>query len=567
MENYYRLLFALVFFTSTIKSYYVDTLDHIIDENKTVLLGKNFSFQDSFLERLYDGSSYESLVSIYELIDDKSTESFFSQDESFDDLEFEKFKIALLSKLYLSFLQVAQREMLSHALLNYESLDYWNYEDFCDNQSWYNKTILHWGSSSLYKKNIEKNIQKIDQVSYTTHSCLGLVEHVQKVLSQVTTQQEFCDNVQIVMQLQGDIVVWQDVATSHDFFVIIKESIKRMIVEDDFIRSFSEHQSPTYLERNWKFCLGAMAVTCAAAYTCHMYQDQIKDGLNFCCDNYIKQPIEKNKEALQGIGKVPHLDTKEIEDLLRASELVEMGKPEAIGEGVGSLSAAIQQLDNFTDGQAGKVASSLYPSNWLPSWFYSGTESIVEEGLRSPQESSTQELSPADMSAAIMNKDKIILSNPDKNFVPTLSASIRLVLRIILNGENQLNIALKEVYADNRLMISLAALIPAMAVAGTGIFAAKNLYKSYAYEPIRQSMRHLDRVLNNALEKDFSFDIQGQVYFLTEQLKNKVSVLPMPESFMLHQDITELRSLELNYAQKYNILQRMYRTYKFLLPV
>jgi hypothetical protein len=115
-------------------------------------------------------------------------------------------------------------------------------------------------------------------------------------------------------------------------------------------------------------------------------------------------------------------------------------------------------------------------------------------------------------------------------------------------------------------MLGLVAMIPVISLTGGTIFASKKAYSMALYKPICKIIRDLEIFLNDSVGKPTSFDREGQLYFLTESLKKKCGILTLHDLKLMEEDIIELQSRNLIYAQKFNVVQRMYRTYPFLLP-
>ena len=186
------------------------------------------------------------------------------------------------------------------------------------------------------------------------------------------------------------------------------------------------------------------------------------------------------------------------------------------------------------------------------------------EPLRSNAQSAIDisALSPEQRSQLQKQRDDIILANGLKNWNDAGGAGIRLGLRKVIDGETQINEQLKNIH----VYTTLGALTPALTLIGASLFASKSLYKSMAYQPIRTLVRRLEALLNDILYQPISFEKEGHLYFLTEQLKLNVNVLTIAEQKMIDIDITALQSHSLDYAQKFNVIQRMYHTYPCLVP-
>lgn len=119
---------------------------------------------------------------------------------------------------------------------------------------------------------------------------------------------------------------------------------------------------------------------------------------------------------------------------------------------------------------------------------------------------------------------------------------------------------------DVHAMLGLTTLIPVITLVGGSLFASKSVYNSVAYQPIRTLVRRLEVYLNEIYYEAVTFDKEGHIYFLTEQLKMNVHVLTLDEQKLIAADIEALQTPSLDYVQKTNVVQRMYRTYPCLIP-
>ena len=164
-----------------------------------------------------------------------------------------------------------------------------------------------------------------------------------------------------------------------------------------------------------------------------------------------------------------------------------------------------------------------------------------------------------------------ILTYPYKNLLRIPQAYAYKIEDESLRGKQALDkeiVAAKEVgnkvLKDNHMVMCMATLIPAATVVGGSLFASKNIYNSVAYQPIRKFVRELEVLLNDALYRQPSFDVQGKLYFFVEQLALNIDVLTLGEQKMIQEDLASLRNYGLDYVQKYNVIQRMYKTYPCL---
>lgn len=151
----------------------------------------------------------------------------------------------------------------------------------------------------------------------------------------------------------------------------------------------------------------------------------------------------------------------------------------------------------------------------------------------------------------VNENDKLVIANPEKNLSSLMGAGIRKVEREMQRGQ---------------AVVGVMALIPVVTLVGGSMFASKSLYNSVAYQPIRTLVRRLEVFLNEIYYEAVTFDKEGHIYFLTEQLKLNINVLTIPEQKLILADIEALQAPSLDYVQKTNVVQRMYRTYPCLIP-
>lgn len=142
-------------------------------------------------------------------------------------------------------------------------------------------------------------------------------------------------------------------------------------------------------------------------------------------------------------------------------------------------------------------------------------------------------------------------------------------------SEKTLNTKIDEVndtfLKSNQANIYLATIAPVL----LGVYwFGSSVHNVYDYQirykkwhlPMKQILRSIDQVINK-IEKPLerhSFVDDGKIYVLAQQLKGYVDCLNNQELFLMYDDIKELLSFDLNYAQKKGVIDRMYKTYDFL---
>jgi len=206
--------------------------------------------------------------------------------------------------------------------------------------------------------------------------------------------------------------------------------------------------------------------------------------------------------------------------------------------------ANLQETFKYSAGEIGEATENLskkLQSNALDtsSWSFEQKKQYVEE------------------------QHKTITTNPYKNTLRLGEPYLYKVEEESLQAKEMVN----KFSQDLHVILGLTALIPMLTVVGGSLFASKTMYNSVAYQPIRTLVHRLEMLLNESIYKSIVFDREGHLYFLTEQLKLNVGVLTNREQKLIDADIAALQSYNLDYAQKFNVVQRMYRTYPCLVPV
>lgn len=239
-----------------------------------------------------------------------------------------------------------------------------------------------------------------------------------------------------------------------------------------------------------------------------------------------------------------------------------------------------------------KTIKTISESNLLETPISSSDRKFldVQDGLDKVVNSEFKPLEPLDTSSwtfeqkkqRAFENDRIILAHPEKNIKNLAGAYHRMVMRQLVDTKEQMNKSIfqtnhvldgiyretnhliEEVYTDNRLVLGVVALVPVATVCGSSLFASNKIYSSVAYRPIRKFIYQIEVLLNESFYASTCFEKEGSLYFLTEQLKLHIGVLTFAEQKLIKDDIASLQSANLDYVQKFNIVQRMYRTYPCL---
>lgn len=529
---------------------YLESLDSVIKQQIKHLDHQDLNIiADNIEIAIQDKNSLEK---IDELVHSKNFVSFFLLNSC---AELQEIKFALGVKIYLYCLECCEQKMLRKSMKIYDSLEYWKNEKFCESRNLLQKNISRWISSSTYHNEIDVKINNLESISHQTLSCLGLVRYNKHSLLTALNRDEFEKKLMAAVQLQ-DVFLHKDTDDYQvcDIYYVMKNMILQLYAFNSHLSSqYIQSQPPSHLQRNWAAYTSTAVGLCGCAVAYYLYKDDVRVLANNAYeagtslwDEHVKQPVGKIKDALLGTGAIPKFDITEEQAQYNALIEQELREPAPCGaETTGAGAAAIQ---------TSKFLGITDFSNKISDWWNSSGQNVAQQ---QNQEFAEQ---------LACERHRIALQYPEKNISTVMRAYQCTILRQILDVKQQANIVLKEMYEDNRLTIGIASLIPLMTVIAGGTFASQKLYNSVSYQPIRKVIRDLEIFLNDASVQDVSLDREGRLYFLTELLKNKSKILAANDTRLMEDDITELQSMKLTYAQKFNIVQRMYHTYGFLLP-
>ncbi|MGZ6250577.1 MAG: hypothetical protein ACXWL2_00960 [Candidatus Chromulinivorax sp.] len=152
--------------------------------------------------------------------------------------------------------------------------------------------------------------------------------------------------------------------------------------------------------------------------------------------------------------------------------------------------------------------------------------------------------------------------NPSRAHEPYVYEVAKMQLEV-LEGKKLANKFAEDLF----VILGIGTLLPAITVAGGSLFASKKIYDSVIYKPIKKFIHELEVILNECLYEKTLFDKEGYIYFLTEQLRLHEHVLTQDEQKLLQKDLAALQDCKLDYTQRFNVIQRMYRTYPCLASI
>lgn len=596
MKRLFTLFLAVGIFQPLCADSYLDRLDSIIDQKLEILKKSSMYKVDKIVKSIRKNIKNEvPLQEINNFLDSSKSIAFFFCDETqirlhvaieneSEDLEqaFTDLQFALGIKLYSYYLACAKRNMLHRAVENYDALAYWQNEQFYELQSLYQKNISRSLLGSGYKQKIDHNIKQLQAISKQTDSFLGLVLHNQELLHRASTQQELKANFKQAVRLQNDILQVSEQEIHDDAMSsIIKSSIDQLSQLSLYISAqHAQSQLPSHILRHWKGYTFTTAIACACAFAYLRYGTDIVQGLQYFWHEHVQGALERNRKTLSGVLEGPQFDLeankKNAEALM--DQLLQKPAPRTEGS---PLWCFWKDLNNCTDGipqqlyDENKDIVPVNPVTWKGRMFIQSigktTDDIITAASLSLSSSSQPQSKICNEISKLSFEEKKSLVLPiictikkhkDLNTFACLDAvDLELELKTV-EGQQAINSVLKDVH----MALGMVALVPLIALAGGSLFASKSLYNSVAYQPIRTIVRRLEVFLNEIFYESVSFDKEGHIYFLTEQLKLHVNVLTIPEQKLITADIAALQAPSLDYVQKTNVIQRMYRTYPCLIP-
>lgn len=567
MKRFLSILFFMNFCYSISSQPYIDTVDIIINQTMKAMTYNSLPDIVRLQKSLDNKISLEDLTVI---LQNNEFASFFLSESSEN---IKNIKFALGAKIYLYYLDCYEQKMLHKSLKNYESLKYWQQELFCENRDFLQKNILRWINPDNYKKEIQKNIEHLKAISKKTASFLGMIRHNKQILSDACNRDSFEENLMMAVRLQDTTlnVACRDYSSCNMYEIVISMAGLFNDFSLDLSAQYTESQPSHHLQRNWVAYTSTAVGLCALAIAYYSYKNDVDacasaayEAGQYFWNDKIKAPVHKICNTLSGVNNPPLLDTQREKTILGALLIQGDLAQDPRGPEVTHVDVIVG------DGSMLVGQATAYSIDRFWGLFGYQPQNLQREGIGmlpaiENNQRNYNNMSFADQEALklrVAAKDSIILANPKANLNGVIPALERSVFSPMVEMQNALN----KLYEENQLMIGLMAMFPAVSIAAGMTFASKKAYCIASYEPVRKVVRDLDMFLNEATSKSPSFEQEGKLYFITELLKRKCTVLSCKELQLMEEDIAELQSRYLTYTQKYNIVQRMYRTYAFLLP-
>ena len=547
---------------------YIDSLDLIIDQKLKAVASELSADAVAVSEQI--NKAIDSKISLQDLHDLLQSNKFFSFFLLESSINVKEIKFALGAKIYLYCLDCCEQKMLHKSGKNQDSIDYWEHELFYEKRDLFQKNIIRWTHRESYKKTIQSNIDHLESISKQTFYFLGLIRHSKQILLEASNRELFEKNLMMSVRLQDIFLnaVERDYDVCDVYHVITAMVQQSHDFSENLSVEYTESQPPHHFERNWVAYSSAAVTLCACLATYYAYQNDVdalihasyQSGISFW-DTKVKKPATEMFNTLSGGKNEPLLNTAREEKILETLLIQGDNAPAPQGAGVSDVTVIVNESYKLL-GQAGAyVGENLlgYKKENAPEVVAplvgSADNNVQPYAAMSLQEQEALRL-------RVAAKDGVVLAYPKANLNEAFPALERTALSPIV----ELQRAMNDLYAENQFVVSLIAMFPVVLLARGAMFASKKAYSMTLYKPISRVIRDLEIFLNDSITKPISFDREGRLYFLTESLKRNSGALMFQDSKLMEDDIAELQSKHLTYLQKFNIVQRMYHTYAFLLP-
>ena len=142
--------------------------------------------------------------------------------------------------------------------------------------------------------------------------------------------------------------------------------------------------------------------------------------------------------------------------------------------------------------------------------------------------------------------------------------------------------ALDKLLSANELNFALLTIIPAVLFARFLVMQARlfwlrqrGLTRETLYSHIREELRRIERLLNGSITRPSKLGVQGlrcrdqgyiliALHFLRQKATGRLPSARQEHMFL--EDLSELESTRLSAVQRVGVVQRMHRTYSFMVP-
>ena len=511
-----------VAFSHTLKTY-LDTIQGQKTDLNTIFVGSNIEkIFSTDLSRYTDASAANSVRVLQNLI-----------------------LLSLYQKIFQHYI-VTSETFLNDLLI---AKKYWMYEDFHMKQPFFGKNIVYNFYSSEYQNKITAKLTALDGIENNIAGILGfclyglstiqkikhedaIVEHMMRIIDQFF---KLFNTSELNNEEKRDPVVLYNQA------LWMYDTIQRDMNSAQL--GMKQNDKPSFLVDHWFgiSCAAIAAITVGALYIKH--------------EQTVKSVYEQGKIAAPNF-----LQEYVIHPVVGLKEVVWDQKTKKL-----------QHVEHFPDiPQFADVPqfSNIPQSADLPE--YDGYSTLLVNPI----------LNPLVREINITKKDLIKTANGWKDdTVKTVNEWKSEIIKTANEwkeaSEQTLNTKIDEandtIIKNNQINMYLATIGPVL----FGTYAlCSSSYKAYEhyirnknwYLPMRYIIRSIDQLVNQIARSctEHNFVDDGKLYMLVQHFKSYIGCLNNEELFLMYNDIDELLSFDLNYAQKKGVIDRMYKTYEFL---
>lgn len=453
--------------------------------------------------------------------------------------------LSLYQKIFQHYI-VASETFLNDLLI---AKKYWMYEDFYMKQPFFGKNILYNFYSLEYQNKITSKLAALDEIENNIAGILGFCLYGLSNIQQINNQDAIVEQMILVVDQFFKLFnapefhpeEKRDPVVIYNYALWMHENIQQHMNLAQL--GMQQNGKNSFLADHW---VGISCTTLAVIAAALMYTKHEKTVKSLCeqgkiavpnfWQEYIVNPVVGLKEVVwdQKTKKLQHVEH-------------------------------FPDIPKFSDVP---LLSNIPQSADIPE--YDGLRTLLVNPI----------LNPLVKEINTTKKDLIKTANDWKNdTVKTVNEWKDDVVKTANEwkdaSEKTLNTKIDEandtIIKNNQINMYLATIGPVLFGTYTLCSYAYKAYDHYIrhknwYIPMRYIVRSIDQLVNRVARslEGHSFVDDGKLYMLIQHFKGYIVCLDNEELFLMHNDINELLSFDLNYAQKKGVIDRMYKTYEFL---
>lgn len=440
---------------------------------------------------------------------------------------------------YLTLLSLYQKTFKSYIALASTFLNdlliaqkYWKYEDFYMKQSFFSKNIVYNFYTSKYQNTITEKLLALDLIEDDVAGILGFCLYELSDIKKITREDDLALHLiqtgdrfsQLFNSPESNIQEKRDPAILYAHLVWMHEKLKQHMHVSQ--ATMKENDKTSYIVDHWFgiSCATIVTITALVMYSkhqdkVHALYEQSKTVLPNFLQEYIVNPVVGIKEVVwdQKTKKLEHVEP-------------------------------FPDIPKF---------SNIPKTKDIP--MYDGYSTLLVNPVLNPLVNAINET----------KTDLIQTANDWKDDVVKVANDWKNASEKTLN--KKIDEANETIIKNNQVNMYLATLGPVLFGAywlGSSINTTYDHHVRHKnwYLPMKYIIRSIDQLVNKVARSsgEHNFIDDGKLYMLVQHLKGYISCLTGEELFLMHNDIDELLSFDLNYGQKKGVVDRMYKTYEFL---